>query len=46
MKNSIEITPKLIRDHNLTTEEYQKILEILGRSPTITELGIFSAMWS
>ena len=46
MKHSIEITPKLIRDHNLTTEEYQKILEILGRAPTITELGIFSAMWS
>lgn len=42
----IEITPKLIKDHNLTDDEYQKILKIMGRTPTITELGIFSAMWS
>ena len=42
----IKITPKLIADHNLTEQEYQKILDILGREPTITELGIFSAMWS
>lgn len=41
-----KITPKLIKDHNLTDEEYQKILGILGREPTFTELGIFSAMWS
>lgn len=41
-----EITPKLIKDHNLTEEEYQKILGILGREPSFTELGIFSAMWS
>jgi len=45
MKN-IAITPQLIKDHNLTDDEYKKILEILGREPTITELGIFSAMWS
>ncbi len=45
MKN-VEITPQLVKDHNLTESEYQKILEILGRVPTITELGIFSAMWS
>ena len=42
----IEITPQLVKEHNLTEDEYQKILEILGRVPTITELGIFSAMWS
>ncbi len=42
----IQITPKLIKDHNITDAEYQKILEILGQEPTITELGIFSAMWS
>jgi phosphoribosylformylglycinamidine synthase len=42
----IKITPKLIADHNLTEQEYQKILDILDREPTITELGIFSAMWS
>jgi phosphoribosylformylglycinamidine synthase II len=41
-----EITEKLIADHNLTPEEYQKILEIQNRVPTFTELGIFSAMWS
>ncbi len=41
-----KITPKLIKDHNLTEEEYQKILSILGREPSFTELGIFSAMWS
>jgi phosphoribosylformylglycinamidine synthase len=43
---SVQITPKLIKDHNLTESEYQKILDILGREPSITELGIFSAMWS
>ncbi len=42
----IAITDKVIKDHNLTKEEYAKILSILGRDPTITELGIFSAMWS
>ncbi len=41
-----KITAKLIKDHNLTDEEYQKILGILGREPSFTELGIFSAMWS
>ncbi len=45
MKN-IKITPQLVKDHNLTTDEYQKVLDIMGREPTITELGIFSAMWS
>jgi phosphoribosylformylglycinamidine synthase II len=41
------ITPELIAKHGLTPEEYQKILEILGgRTPTFTELGIFSVMWS
>lgn len=40
------ITPELVAKHNLTPEEYAKILEILGRVPTFTELGIFSVMWS
>lgn len=40
------ITPELIKLHNLTNDEYSKILEILNRQPTLTELGIFSAMWS
>ncbi|MCX7793520.1 MAG: phosphoribosylformylglycinamidine synthase subunit PurL [Thermodesulfovibrionales bacterium] len=41
-----EITEELIREHGLTEEEYEKILDILGRKPTFTELGIFSVMWS
>ena len=32
--------------HGVTREEYQRILDMLGREPTITELGIFSVMWS
>ncbi len=40
------ITPELVAKHNLTPEEYQKVLEILGRPPSYTELGIFSVMWS
>jgi len=40
------ITPEIIRAHQLSEEEYRKILEILGREPTYTELGIFSVMWS
>jgi phosphoribosylformylglycinamidine synthase subunit PurL len=40
------ITPELVAKHNLTPEEYQKILDILGRPPSYTELGIFSVMWS
>jgi phosphoribosylformylglycinamidine synthase II len=40
------ITPELVRKHNLTPEEYEKVKAILGREPTYTELGIFSVMWS
>ena len=40
------ITQEQIRDHNLSQEEYARILEILGREPNLVELGIFSAMWS
>ncbi|RLD98456.1 MAG: phosphoribosylformylglycinamidine synthase subunit PurL [Aquificota bacterium] len=40
------ITPQVIEDHNLTMEEYQRIVEILGREPNFTELGIISVMWS
>jgi len=41
-----EITPKLIAEHNLSDEEYERITNILNREPTIVELGIFSVMWS
>ncbi|RYE08295.1 MAG: phosphoribosylformylglycinamidine synthase subunit PurL [Hyphomicrobiales bacterium] len=44
--NNIEITPKLIADHGLKSDEYKKIIELIGRQPTYTELGIFSAMWN
>ena len=40
------ITPELIAQHQLTPGEYQKIVAILGREPSYTELGIFSVMWS
>ncbi len=40
------ITPELVAKHNLTPDEYKKILEVLGRTPSYTELGIFSVMWS
>src|SRR5579859_257272 len=46
MAKAPEITPEVIREHGITEEEYQKILKHLGRTPTITELGIFSVMWS
>ncbi len=44
--NDIRITPELIAEHGLTEDEYARILEIIGREPNITELGIFSAMWN
>jgi phosphoribosylformylglycinamidine synthase II len=40
------ITPELVREHNLTDMEYTRVVALLGRTPTFTELGIFSALWS
>src|SRR5438132_622855 len=40
------VTPQLVRDHNLTDEEYGRIEALLGRAPTFAELGVFSALWS
>src|SRR6266487_6289460 len=40
------ITPELVAEHNLSEEEYGRILMILGREPNLVELGVFSAMWS
>jgi len=45
-KPNFFITPEIVAEHGLTQEEYQKILGILGREPNLTELGIFSVMWS
>lgn len=44
--NEPAITPQLVADHGLKPDEYQKILDLIGREPTLTELGIFSAMWN
>jgi phosphoribosylformylglycinamidine synthase subunit PurL len=44
--NEPRITPELVAEHGLKPEEYQRILELIGREPSITELGIFSAMWN
>ena len=46
LTNGPAITPELIADHGLKPDEYQKILDLIGREPTFTELGIFSAMWN
>ncbi|MCD6051934.1 MAG: Phosphoribosylformylglycinamidine synthase 2 [Verrucomicrobia bacterium] len=40
------ITPELVKKHNLTPDEYARAVDILGREPSYTELGIFSVMWS
>ena len=40
------ISHELVAEHGLSAEEYGRLLDILGRDPTITELGIFSVMWS
>ena len=45
-KNEPQITPELIAAHGLKPEEYNHILELIGREPTFTEFGIFSAMWN
>jgi phosphoribosylformylglycinamidine synthase subunit PurL len=40
------ITPQLLAQHGITAEEYRRILAALGRTPSLTELGIYSVMWS
>jgi phosphoribosylformylglycinamidine synthase len=46
LKNEIAITPELVADHGLKPDEYQRVLDLIGREPSLTELGIFSAMWN
>ncbi len=46
LSKTVSISPEQIKSHGLSNSEYSKILEILGREPNITELGIFSVMWS
>ncbi len=45
-RNEPKITAELVAEHGLSPEEYSRVLHIMGREPNITELGIFSAMWS
>ncbi len=40
------ITPEVVEQHGLKPDEYQKIIELMGREPNMTELGVFSVMWS
>jgi phosphoribosylformylglycinamidine synthase II len=46
ISNTIKITPELVAEHGLKPDEYERILKLIGREPSITELGIFSAMWN
>ncbi len=41
-----QVTPELLAQHSITPDEYQRILAALGRVPSLTELGIYSVMWS
>src|SRR5690242_7010021 len=45
-RNEPQITPELVAAHGLKPDEYERILKLIGRTPTFTELGIFSAMWN
>jgi phosphoribosylformylglycinamidine synthase II len=46
LDTEIRVTPEIAAEHGLSAEEYARILKILGREPSYTELGIFSVMWS
>jgi phosphoribosylformylglycinamidine synthase len=46
LRNEPAITPDVVAEHGLSEDEYQTVLQVLGREPNLTELGIFSVMWS
>jgi phosphoribosylformylglycinamidine synthase subunit PurL len=46
LPNDIRITPELVKSHGLKPDEYDRFVTLLGREPTLTELGICSAMWN
>jgi phosphoribosylformylglycinamidine synthase len=46
MRNTVEITPELVKEHGLKPDEYERFVGLIGRTPTLTELGIVSAMWN
>ncbi|MFY0076008.1 phosphoribosylformylglycinamidine synthase II, partial [Acinetobacter baumannii] len=45
-RNDVPITPELVAQHSLTPDEYARFRGLIGRDPTLTELGIVSAMWN
>jgi phosphoribosylformylglycinamidine synthase subunit PurL len=45
-RNEPPITPELVAEHGLKPDEYERIVKLIGRVPSFTELGIFSAMWN
>src|SRR5271157_2885136 len=44
--NQPTVTPELVAAHGLKPDEYERLVKLIGRTPTFTELGIFSAMWN
>jgi phosphoribosylformylglycinamidine synthase subunit PurL len=44
--SSLPITPQIVAEHGFSPEEYERVLAAMGREPNMTELGIFSVMWS
>ena len=46
MTTTSAITPEIVEQHGLSSEEYARVLHALGREPNLVELGIFSVMWS
>jgi phosphoribosylformylglycinamidine synthase len=46
VRSEPKVTPELVAEHGLKPDEHQRILKLIGREPTFTELGIFSAMWN
>ena len=46
LAHDTKITPELVKSHGLKPDEYQRFVKLLGREPTLTELGICSAMWN
>src|SRR4051794_23655205 len=43
---NVPITPELVRQHGLTADEFRRFVDLIGREPTLVELGIVSAMWN
>ncbi|WP_112662350.1 phosphoribosylformylglycinamidine synthase subunit PurL [Microvirga flavescens] len=46
IRNDVAITPELVKEHGLKPDEYERFVALIGRTPTLTELGIVSAMWN